>query len=227
MDEQTRDDAQESLVRVGADALAAQITRPWSRHKSSEFTHGQGALLHAQRFRAAATHRRDQLARRQQGYDRADRERLRHGPELELLHAHMRSSASENYRLPMPPGGGGVKAVFCSDKDRTVLRRAHRPAPHCGSASRYPRQRPPRSQHACASSQLRAHSCFLSARAAAIFASALACACWPVSRRWSSAHPGQAAGSARARRQPPPARGTCGERGDRREDGERRVVRGC
>ena len=120
MDEQTRDDAQESLVRVGADALAAQITRPWSRHKSSEFTHGQGSLLHAQRFRAAATHRRDQLARRQQGYDRADRERLRHGPELELLHAHMRSSASQKTNAAW---GRGVKAVLCCI-DRTVLRRA-------------------------------------------------------------------------------------------------------
>jgi hypothetical protein len=86
LDEQTRGDAQESLVRVGADALAAQITRPWSRHKSSEFTHGHGALLRAQRFRAAATHRCDQLARRQQGYDRADRERLGHGAQLELAH---------------------------------------------------------------------------------------------------------------------------------------------
>ena len=121
MDEQTRDDAQESLVRVGADALAAQITRPWSRHKSSEFTHGQGALLHAQRFRAAATHRRDQLARRQQGYDRADRERLRHGPELELLHAHMRSSASQNNQCLLVVG---VKAVLCAESRRTVLRRA-------------------------------------------------------------------------------------------------------
>ena len=90
------DHAQKPLVCVGADALAAQTLGSRSRHKSSELNHGRCALLRAQILRAAATHSRDEPARRQQGYDHANRERRRQ--EAEELYAHWVDL--RNIRLP-------------------------------------------------------------------------------------------------------------------------------